>query len=771
MSYEAIPADMRERKQWVAWRYEQRDGKRTKVPLVARLPKDRGTDSTQRRFPASTTDPRTWGGFEEAQAIWRSSEGFFDGIGYVFAEDDPYAGIDLDDCVRDGELWGEAAAIVLQLATYTERSPSDHGVHLIARAHVNGRRNRTGKTSWGGTFEVYDKARFFCVTGNRLPDTPATIEPRQAELDELLERMFPAPATNGSASGAARPPLELDDRELLARAGAAKNGGDFDRLYRGDFASYPSQSEADLALCNMLAFWTGPDAGRLDRLFRGSGLMRDKWDESRGDSTYGAQTVARALEGRTEFYAAHAPQTSSVGTTATPAEEQGPRPNVTPPPARTDLGNAQRFAVEHGHELRHVRERRLWLGWDEKRWRRDATGDADRAAKQTVRRLFEDAARLEDADERKAAVQWALASQSEPRIRAMLTLAATEPEIALAAAQLDQDPWRIACPNGALDLRSAQLRPNDPADLITLGVDIAYEPNATCRRWEQFLTEIFAGDVELIEFVQRFVGYCLTGDTREHVLAVLQGSGCNGKSTFLSILKRVLGDFCVTAGFDTFMRARGDRAPRNDLARLHRARLVTAAESGEGRRLDERTVKEITGGDTITARFLYGEHFEFIPQFKLMLVTNHRPKVDGDDDAIWRRLRLIPFEQSFEGREDRELGDKLEAELPGILAWAVRGCLAWQQHGLGQAAAVTRATSEYRQDEDLLGAFLEERCIMAGDTSTVALREAYEDYCRQIGEKPLAANVFGRRLAKRGIHRDRRTDGNRERIYRGLSLR
>ncbi len=437
--------------------------------------------------------------------------------------------------------------------------------------------------------------------------------------------------------------------------------------------------------------------------------------------------------------------------------------------SRTDLGNAEQFAREHVDRLRHVRERRTWIVSGKTCWRTDATGDADRAAKQTVHRLLDAVAR---ADDPKAAVKWALASRSEARIRSMLALAATEPGIALAADDLDRDPWLLACANGTLDLRTGGLRAHDPADLITLSTEIAYQPEATCPRWRTFLDEIFGGDSELIAFVQRFAGYCLTGDTREHVLAVLHGSGCNGKSTFIAVLKRILGGHAITAAFDTFMRQR-DRGPRNDLARLHRARLVTAAESGEGRRIDEATVKEITGGDTIAARFLYGEHFEFIPQFKLMLVTNHRPRVDGDDDAIWRRLRLVPFEQSFEGREDRDLTAKLEQELPGILAWAVEGCLAWQQDGLGHAKAVTRATAEYRKDEDMLGAFLEERCVIERDATvrTAALRAAFEQFYEEAGERPLTARVLGKRLTKRGIARDPVKDGDGQRNYRGVRLR
>jgi putative DNA primase/helicase len=437
-------------------------------------------------------------------------------------------------------------------------------------------------------------------------------------------------------------------------------------------------------------------------------------------------------------------------------------------PAYTDTGNAERFAVAHAGRVRYLRERRQWLVWQHGRWRRDTTGEVERAAKDVSRSLLTEAARLEG-DESKKAAQWALTSQAEPRIRAQLTLAGSERAVVVEADDLDADPWLLACGNGVLDLRTSELREPSPDDLITLGTDVPYVPAARCDRWLSFLEEVFDGDQELIAFLKRFVGYCLTGDTREHALVVFHGSGANGKSTLVGVLRRLLGDFAVTAAFDTFMRQR-DRGPRNDLARLHRARLVTAAESGEGRRLDEATVKEITGGDVIAARFLYGEHFEYAPEFKIVAVTNHRPKVDGDDDAIWRRLRLVPFEQSFEGREDRELAAKLEAELPGIFAWAVRGCLEWREAGLGEAAAVTRATAEYREDEDVLGAFLAERCAMHGETPTRELREAYEAYCSDLGETPLGASVLGKRLSKRGVRRAHR-DGGREKVYEGVSLR
>jgi putative DNA primase/helicase len=447
------------------------------------------------------------------------------------------------------------------------------------------------------------------------------------------------------------------------------------------------------------------------------------------------------------------------------------------PPAfkakRTDLANAGRLAHAYRSRLRYVRERRMWLSWDGKLWKPDATGDAERAAKRTVRQLLAEAAQIEDEDECKRAVGWAIQSQSDSRLKALLSQATTEPEIALAADAIDRDGLLLTCANGTLDLRTAELRDHDPADLITRGTSVAYNPEAKCSLWLRFLDEVFAGDAELIEFIRRLVGYCLTGQTKEHILAVFHGAGCNGKSTFIGVLKHLLGDYAVTAAFDTFVRQRNGGGPRNDLARLHRARLVSASESGEGRHLDEATVKEITGGDTITARFLYGEYFEFQPEFKLILITNYLPRVAGDDDAIWRRLRLVPFAQSFLGREDLDLPAKLAQELPGILAWAVGGCLDWQREGLGLAEAVSTATHEYRAEEDLLQVFLGAYCAeIAGERVLIeVLRSAYETYCEEVGEEALTGAWLGRRLAKRGIRRKRETTGERRWFYDGLRLK
>jgi putative DNA primase/helicase len=754
-SMAAIPPELRERRQWVGWHFEERDGKKTKIPVRV--------DGTAN---ASTTDSATWGTF--AQAFETARRGGVDGIGYVFSKDDSYVGVDLDACIDgDGRLHSDAGAIISSLSSYTEMSVSGAGAHVIVRAALNGSRNRTTNTGWGGDFECYGHSRYFCFTGDNLRGTPTTIEERQDELDQVLARIFPTPAADDD-----RPrlplalPLELDDEELLNRARSAKNGASLERLYRGDTDGYGSHSEADLALVGALAFWTGPDPARLDSLFRRSGLMRPKWDAARGESTYGQQTIDRALEGRSEFYSGGPDHRADRERT----DENGGRAGGQParkPRAATDLGNAELFAEVHARRLRHVKERRQWLVWQEGRWRQDLTGEAERAAKQIARERLLTAADL-TGEEQKKAVAWAMASQSEPRIRAMLALASTESEVVLRADDLDVDPYLLACGNGVINLRTGTLRPPDPDDLISLGTNVAYNPDATYPRWQRFLEEVFDGDKERITYIQRLVGYFLTGDTREQIVPVFHGSGANGKDTFIRPIMFILGDLAQTCPFDTFTRIRGDRGVRNDLARLHRARLVIASESAEGRRFDEPVIKLVSGGGRIAARFLYGEYFEYVPRFKVVLITNYRPRVDGDDDAIWRRLRLIPFDASFVGREDKTLDQTLEAELPGILNWAIKGCLNWQTDGLGTSTAVDQATSEYRIDEDVLGAFIADKCTLNGQARPTDLREAYDHFCHELGEKPLAATVLGKRLARRGIKKGSH-DGST--VYHGITLK
>ena len=435
---------------------------------------------------------------------------------------------------------------------------------------------------------------------------------------------------------------------------------------------------------------------------------------------------------------------------------------------RTDLGNAQRLVDEHGDDLRHV----PGVGWltyqPNGRWARDETGEPTRLMAAVTETMLADAIAAPADDDRKAAIAHALKSQGASRIAAALELAAVDERIVVTANRLDAHPHLLSVADGTVDLRNGTLRPAARDDLITLGTDIRLDAGAACPRWERFLAEVFAADSDLIAGVQRLVGYVLTGDTREHVLPVLYGDGANGKSVFVGVLEQLLGSLAMTAAFETFLDGQGGTVDY-DLARLRGARLVVAQESARGRRLAEAVVKQVTGGDTITARHPYGRPFSYRPAFTAILVTNHRPRADATDEAMWRRLRLIPFEVSFRGRENRQLSAELTRELAGILAWAVRGAVQWHERGLDWPDAVTAATAAYRAEEDPVAGFLADECTLEprGRVTVANLRSRYETWAQGNGERALSAKTLTQALTRHGIT-TARTKNARE--YRGIHL-
>jgi putative DNA primase/helicase len=327
------------------------------------------------------------------------------------------------------------------------------------------------------------------------------------------------------------------------------------------------------------------------------------------------------------------------------------------------------------------------------------------------------------------------------------------PPIPILPDALDADPWLLNVANGTIDLRTGELRAHRREDLLTRLAPVEYDPDAQAPCWAAFLERIFAGDGELIGFLRRAVGYSLTGQTGEQVFFILHGTGANGKSTLLEALGAMLGDYGAKTPTETLLIKRS-AGISNDVARLRGARLVTAVEAEDGQRLAESLVKQLTGGDTITARFLYQEAFEFAPTFKLWLATNHKPTIRGTDYAIWRRIRLIPFAVTIpEKEQDRTLPDKLKAELPGILAWAVRGCLEWQREGLGLPEAVKAATAAYQVEQDTLAAWLDACCILS-PTATARAGQLYKNYrawAEENGERPMTGHKFGRTLTERGF--------------------
>jgi putative DNA primase/helicase len=361
----------------------------------------------------------------------------------------------------------------------------------------------------------------------------------------------------------------------------------------------------------------------------------------------------------------------------------------------------------------------------------------------------------------------------------MVKSARSEPGIAVTPDAFDRDPWLFNVQNGTLNLRTAVLQPHRREDLCMKISPVAYDEDAECPLWEQFQREIYAGDVELIAFDQKATGYTLTGDTREQAFFVCHGSGSNGKSTRLSVMREITGEgeYALRTNLKAFTDATAHHQPAAVdyyIAKLHNVRFAYASEGEDGAKLSEALIKDVTGGvDFITARHPYGQPFSFQPRFKLWLGTNHEPVIRGTDPAIWRRPRKIPFTVSFEGREDKELFGKLCQELPGILRWAVKGCLLWQIAGLEPPKAVKDATIAYRRAMDVVGRFIEERCTMASyaKAESTALYQAYVKWCDDNGEIALSQRKLAERLHERGLRNDTRSPTTDRIQWTGIGLR
>jgi putative DNA primase/helicase len=434
----------------------------------------------------------------------------------------------------------------------------------------------------------------------------------------------------------------------------------------------------------------------------------------------------------------------------------------------TDLGNSERFVSQHGENVRYCYLWGKWLVWTGVRWKRDDAGQVHRLAKKTVRSLYGEASDAEDEERRKAIAKHASRSEGADKIKAMLELARSE--VPVTPDELDSDPWLLNASNGTVDLRTGELKGHRREDLITKLAPVEYDPNSAAPTWEAFLERVLPGE-ELRTFVRRAAGYSATGDTSEQVMLINHGGGNNGKSTFQEALSAALGDYSMRAPTEMLMAKRAGGVP-NDVARLKGARFVTASETEEGRRLAESLVKDLTGQDTISARFMRAEWFDFKPSHKLWLSTNHKPEIRGTDNAIWRRIRLVPWAVAIPPAErDRKLAQKLRSELSGILAWAVEGCLEWRREGLQAPAEVRKATAGYRSEMDVLGDFLADRCFR-GERLEVGkdeLYKAYQTWSEDAGERTETKRKFGMLLKERGIE-DGRNSERTKRIWKGIGL-
>jgi putative DNA primase/helicase len=453
-------------------------------------------------------------------------------------------------------------------------------------------------------------------------------------------------------------------------------------------------------------------------------------------------------------------------------------PGASPRGKATDLGNAQRL-VELKSGIVRCTQQTGWHIWDGKRWARDDARRIIEQAVDVVESLHQHAAQLRNTDQWDEWHRWAISSESDARIRAMLNIAQGLPPVAMSVTEFDPNPWLLCCENGVVDLRTGELLPHNPDFLMSQMTQVAYVPGAHSietpggAAWLQYMHSVTGGDWELVNYLQRAAGYTLTADTSEEIFFIVYGPKASGKSTWVTMLQTILGDMSMSIEADAIMHQRGKGVPMEAVAAMLGKRLVTTTEPQEGARFNESMVKQLTGGDRVSGRHLYKDRFEFEPTHKLWLATNHAPKVY--DDAMWRRIRRVPFPRTVPP-EERDVRIKAALKVPrtsiaqAALAWAVQGCLEWQASGLGTAMAVELDTQEYVVEEDKFGRFLDDECEVIG-TASVTYRDLYDRYklwCVREGEMAMTGTAFARKLQERDFKPNRSV---RPVQYTGLALR
>ena len=717
-----IPNELRQLKQWVCW---------VGADKIPRNPYTGGN--------AMSNNPDTWSDFDTA--VQACEKYHFDGLGFEFANG--YFGVDLDKCIDNMDFCDE---FVETLQSYAELSRSGKGLHIICKGKLPAGRRRHDDV------EMYEKDRYFICTGNlyradykEVVDCTESVKVLYAKyLQESQPRVNPV----------MQMPIMMDDTEVIDKARNCRTGYLFAALYDGHWQGlYSSQSEADLALCNQLAFWTGRDETQMDRLFRMSGLMRPKWNERRANSTYGAMTIAKACANCVNIYQPRDDDTSLALSLFGDGQVEVTTANKYYD--MTDTGNAHRLYDRFGSILKYSYNRKKWLYWDGKAWKLDDGASIKKLSDTICEDIKKEGLRAPDEKTQADLLKWATRTASSRGKEAMIKECQHLEDIPVAPDELDAYSDYLNVQNGIVNLRNGELIPHE-ASLLQSKIchteyDVTGEPP---KLWLKFLNDVTDGDKELQEYIQRCVGYSLTGSNGEQCAYFLYGMGNNGKSTFLDTIADLLGDYAANVQPETIMLQKSftGGGANSDIARLKSIRFVTSEEPTEGVRLNEGLLKQLTGGSRITCRFLYGDEFEYTPEFKIWIATNHKPVIRGTDLGIWRRIKLIPFEVTIKN-VDKNLRFKLRKEFPQILRWAVEGCIKWQQQGLNDPVSVQKATQNYKQEMDLLASFTEQCLIIDYECSDRILAneifKLYIHWAKENNEFEMTSQRFYREIGKK----------------------
>lgn len=738
------PQYLIDRNVWVMWKFETRNGKTTKVPYQINGKR------------ASTTDKNTWKDYWTIvlakEKDNNETQHRFDGIGICF--DGSFTGVDIDHCIVNGNRNDVANDVVRELATYCEYSPSLTGIHALVVGEIELTKNKNKDVG----IEIYKQGRFFTFTGKKLPDCPQEMGENTEGLTRMYAKYifndFEAAHTTAATLDVASVPapvVSLTVESVMSKMKLSSKWEEIKSLMDGNLAAYSmDDSAADLALCNHLAYYTQRNAKLMDDIFRTSKLFRDKWDENRGSQTYGQMTIDRACR-----------DTRSVDGDVTRYRY-------------TEGGNANRLSDMHGGDLRFCGHMNTWFVWDGNRWAEDKTSVVYQLSRDVVHQLYAEAKQklagmqsgTGNAKNVAMVSKFAQTTDTARGLTNIVKLASTLPEMSVAPNELDCKPMMLNTIGTTINFDNPQAMVKDPerCDLLTKVCGCAFDFDATCVQWEKFISEIFNGDTELMLFVQKAIGYSLTGKVSEKCFFFCYGDGSNGKSVFLNVIRAMFGDYGQQASIRTFLKKKGESEIRDDLVNLKGARFVSAVEPDESSRFDMEVMKPLTGNDPIRCRTLHQRQIEYLPELKLWLAGNTRPLITETNSGAWDRVRLIPFTVSFIGREDRGLEDKLKTELSGILNWAIRGYRMYVEQGLKAPKCVSVATEEYKVECNSLLSFVAQRCVinkLGGlKIRTKDLYTAYCEYCNEEGHYPYSSKRVKSSLASQGITAIHNRDGD-----------